>query len=52
MAKEAEIIYLPIKITSQEQRDSLWDELEKAERKVEDLKRILGILGIEKGLKE
>lgn len=46
----AEIIYLPIKITSEEQRRSLWEELEAAERKAEDLKRILGILGTEKGL--
>ena len=47
-----EIIYLPIKITSEEQRASLWEELEKTERKAEDLKRILGILGIEKGLED
>lgn len=52
MTEQAKIIYLPISITTPEQRSNLWEELEIAERRAEDIKRILGILAIEKGVEE
>lgn len=51
MNETAKIIYLPTpKVETIDQRDYWWDELEKAERRAEDIKRILGILGVERGL--
>ena len=48
----ATVTWLPIKITSKEQEVNLWEELEKCERRAEDIRRILGILAVEKGLEE
>lgn len=51
MNNEAKIIYLPLpKVETIDQREYWWDELEKAERRAEDIRRVLGILGIERGL--
>lgn len=51
MSEQAKIIYLPIpKVDTQDQRDYWWDELEKAERRAEDIRRVLGILAVERGL--
>jgi hypothetical protein len=33
-------------------RDWLWEQLEQAERRVEDIQRILGILAVERGLED
>lgn len=48
----ATVTWLPIKITTKEQEENLWEELEKCERRAEDIRRILGILAVEKGLEE
>lgn len=53
MSEQADIFYLPTpKAETQEQRDYWWEELEKAERRAEDIRRILGILAVEQGLDE
>jgi hypothetical protein len=53
MREQAKIIYLPTpKVETSDQRDYWWSELEKAERRAEDIRRILGILAIERGVPE
>ena len=53
MSDQADIFYLPTpKPETQEQRDYWWEELEKAERRAEDIRRILGLLAVEQGLDE
>jgi hypothetical protein len=53
VAESADIIYLPTpKVETQDQRNYWWDELEKAERRAEDIRRMLGILAVERGLSE
>ncbi|MDQ0825367.1 hypothetical protein QFZ60_001540 [Arthrobacter sp. B2I5] len=50
---DAEIIYLPQpKLERVRNPDWLWEELERAERRVEDIKRVLGILAVERGLSD
>ena len=46
---ESKIVYLPNPVTN-ETKENWWEELEKAERRVEDIKRILGLLAVERGL--
>lgn len=51
MGEGAEIIYLPVpKQLTPEQQEYWEDQLEKAERAVENALRMLGRLGIERGL--
>jgi hypothetical protein len=53
MNEEAKIFYLPApKVESLDQLSYWWDELEKAERRAEDIRRVLGILAVERGLDE
>ena len=53
MSEAPNIIHLPLpRAETQEQRDYWWDELEKAERRAEDVRRILGLLAVEQGLDE
>ena len=53
MSEAPNIIHLPLpQAETQEQRDYWWDELEKAERRAEDVRRILGLLAVEQGLDE
>lgn len=53
MSEQAKIIYLPTpKVETIDQRDYWWDELEKAERRAEEIRRVLGILAIERGVPE
>ncbi|MBT8161454.1 MULTISPECIES: hypothetical protein [Arthrobacter] len=50
MSETARIIYLPTpKVETIDQREYWWEQLEKAERRAEDIRRILGILAIERG---
>lgn len=51
MSEQAEIIYLPLpKVETVDQRNYWWDELEKAERRAEDIRRLLGVVAIERGV--
>ena len=51
MNETAKIIYLPTpKVETIDQREYWWEQLELAERRAEDIRRILGILGVERGL--
>lgn len=53
MSETAKIIYLPTpKVETTDQRDYWWAELEKAERRAEDIRRVLGILAIERGVSD
>lgn len=42
---------LPNQMTP-DQTEHWWEELEKAERRAEDIRRILGLLAVERGLEE
>lgn len=51
MNESAKIIYLPTpKVETIDQREYWWEQLEIAERRAEDIRRVLGILGVERGL--
>jgi hypothetical protein len=53
MSEQAKIIYLPLpKVETDDQRNYWLEELEKSERRAEDIRRVLGILGLEHGLTE